>query len=78
MFLKQYAAAFPDAKLYLPKTIAEKWEKDGAPELSRLAFTFGEGSPDPFAESTGGEIKIADFGRAFVNEVSEPDRKSVV
>ncbi|KAL8291659.1 hypothetical protein RQP46_001917 [Phenoliferia psychrophenolica] len=68
LYLKQYAAAFPEAKLYLPSTVAKKYADEGATELQRLAFTFGDGGGDPFVESTGGEIKSADFGKAFVNE----------
>lgn len=52
------------------------WRKKGwIPSDESKFFSFGAGSKpgeaveDPFEESTGGEIKSADFGKAFINEV---------
>ncbi|GJN94779.1 hypothetical protein Rhopal_007871-T1 [Rhodotorula paludigena] len=76
MFTKQYTDAFPSARLYFPPKAAAQWRKQGliTPEVEQRLFTYGtQGSvgnrPDPFEESTGGEIKSADFTHAHVNEV---------
>ncbi|KAK4703291.1 hypothetical protein P7C70_g2925, partial [Phenoliferia sp. Uapishka_3] len=68
LYLKSYLAAYPDAKVYVPSSVAAKWKKDGAKEVDRISFIFGEGKGDPFEGVSGGEIKCADFGKAFVNE----------
>ncbi|GAA6008058.1 uncharacterized protein JCM10292_000726 [Rhodotorula paludigena] len=75
MYTKQYTDAFPSARLYFPPKAAAQWRKQGliTPEVEQRLFTYGtQGSvgnrPDPFEESTGGEIKSADFTHAHVNE----------
>jgi hypothetical protein len=73
MYLSHYASAFPDAKLYVPSSVKEAWKVKGSGKeemVKRVAFTFGEGGGDPFEGETQGEMKCADFGKAFVNEVS--------
>lgn len=71
MYLKQYAKAFPEARLYVPAPVADKWEKAGDEMRTKPGlFVFGKGQGDPFVESTGGEIRCADFGKAFANQVS--------
>lgn len=69
-------AAFPSARLYFPPKAAAQWRKQGliTPEVEQRLFAYGtQGSvgnrPDPFEESTGGEIKSADFTHAHINEV---------
>lgn len=69
MYLKQYAKAFPEARLYVPAPVADKWEKAGDEMRTKPGlFVFGKGQGDPFVESTGGEIRCADFGKAFANQ----------
>ncbi|GAA5974122.1 hypothetical protein JCM21900_001246 [Sporobolomyces salmonicolor] len=69
MYLKSYFDAFPEARLYMPAGGVKKWKSKGIlPENSTKYFSYGEGSPDPLEGETGGEIKSADFGRAFINE----------
>ncbi|BGP54890.1 hypothetical protein JCM8202_003399 [Rhodotorula sphaerocarpa] len=75
MYTKQYYDAYPAAKVYIPARATETWRKKGwIPSDGSKFFSFGAGSKpgeaveDPFEESTGGEIKSADFGKAFINE----------
>lgn len=70
MYLKQYAKAYPEARLYVPAPVADKWQKTGDEMSGKVGFVFGRGEGDPFEESTRGEIKCADFGKAFANQVS--------
>lgn len=74
--LVTFPAAYPAAKVYIPARATETWRKKGwIPSDGSKFFSFGAGSKpgeaveDPFEESTGGEIKSADFGKAFINEV---------
>ncbi|GAA5876699.1 hypothetical protein JCM1840_000765 [Sporobolomyces johnsonii] len=69
MYLKTYFDAFPEARLYMPAGGVKKWKSKGIlPENPSKYFSYGEGYPDPFEAETGGEIKSADFGKAFINE----------
>ncbi|GAA6020472.1 hypothetical protein JCM10207_000014 [Rhodosporidiobolus poonsookiae] len=79
MYTRDYHQAFPDAKLYLPPGGHSKWEKSGfLPADASKYFVYGgdattgdvgaQGSRDPLAQATGGEMQSADFSKAFVNE----------
>lgn len=75
LYLKDYAEAYPDAKLCVPKPVLENWKKSGLTVLVERVegdgFVFGdETRADPFPAVTGGEIESVDFGKAFVNQVS--------
>ncbi|KAM0750026.1 hypothetical protein T439DRAFT_326896 [Meredithblackwellia eburnea MCA 4105] len=70
LYLPQYVAAFPNAKVYVPKPIFDKWSSDDKwkAEKERVTFVFGEGKGDPFETETDGEIKSVDFGASFRNQ----------
>lgn len=68
--------AYPAAKLYFPARGVDSWRKKGwLPADESQVFAYGAGCKpgeavaDPFEATTGGEIKSADFGKAFINEV---------
>ncbi|BGP20781.1 hypothetical protein JCM10213_008918 [Rhodosporidiobolus nylandii] len=79
MFTKQYFDTFPEATLYLPEGGRKTWEKKGFLPADKSKYvvyggeaTTGEigaqGTQDPLAKATNGEMQSADFGKAFVNE----------
>lgn len=68
--------AYPAAKLYFPARGIDSWRKKGwLPADESQVFAYGAGCKpgeavaDPFEATTRGEIKSADFGKAFINEV---------
>ena len=68
--------AYPAAKLYFPARGVDSWrEKRWVHADESQVFAYGAGCKpgeavaDPFEATTGGEIKSADFGKAFINEV---------
>ncbi|GAA5986870.1 hypothetical protein JCM10908_000933 [Rhodotorula pacifica] len=75
MYTKQYHDAYPAAKLYFPARGIDSWRKKSwLPTDASQVFAYGAGCKpgeavaDPFEATTGGEIKSADFGKAFINE----------
>lgn len=77
MYLSQYSHAFPQAKLYVPKSVADTWDKPGSPGglKAKVGFVFGRSETggsevDEMEKSTQGEIRSCDFGRNHANEVS--------
>lgn len=73
MFLSQYQAAFPEAKLYVPEGVRDAWSKKGSGKeelVGKIGHVFDGKMACPFEASTGGEIKSIDFGKSHANEVS--------
>ena len=70
IFIPQYASAYPQAKIYAPDSLVKKWDKSDGPMKGKTHFVYARGEGCDLAQRTNGEIKVVDFGKSFVNEVS--------